>query len=110
MGLYMYVSEQDRISKRKVSDEAMNELFQDALLHDPSLMIEEHIFKVTKGIFKKRIEIKTTYSIYHETPAYDGSAYQARLQSSASGEANVVVAYLHGLINGAYLGIDSYKK
>jgi len=104
MGLYMYVSNEDRITKRKVSDEIVNEEFQEALKHDPSLMIEEH-----KPVFKRKLfsywaknrEPETTYSIYHETPAWDGSAYQARLQGSGSGTRKVVIAYLHGIINGS---------
>ena len=99
MGLYMYISEQDRITKRKVSDEYVNEEFQEALKYDPSLMIEEYHNKVRKGLFKKVDEVR--YSVYHETPAFDGSAYQARLQSSGSGDKKIVVAYLHGIVNGA---------
>ena len=100
MGLYMYVSNEDRITKRKVSDEIVNEEFQEALKYDPSLMIEEHFHRIVRGKFKKHIEEKITYSIYHETPASDGSAYQARLQGSGSGDKKVVIAYLHGIING----------
>lgn len=101
MALYMYVSNEDRITKRKVTDPIVNEEFQEALKCDPSLMIEEHPHKVIKGVFKKRVEDKTRYSIYHETPAHDGTAYQARLQSSGCGENQVVIAYLHGIINGS---------
>jgi len=101
MGLYIYVSNEDRITKRNISDALVNKEFQVALIHDPSLMIEEHIHKIVKGVFKKRIEDKTTYSVYHETPAHDGSAYQARLQMSGSGDKQIVIAYLHGIINGS---------
>jgi len=104
MGIYMYVSSEDRITKRKVTDSVVNEEFQEALKCDPSLMIEEHPRKVVKGVFKKRVEDKTYYSLYHETPAHDGTAYQARLQSSGSGEKNIVIAYLHGIINGYAAG------
>lgn len=99
MGLYIYVSNQDRTEKRKVSDETINTEFQEVLKHDPSLMIEEHTNIVRKGFLKRRAEVKT-YSVYHETPALDGSPYQARLQMSGSGEKKVVIAYLHGIING----------
>lgn len=98
MGAYIFVTEQDRISKRKVSDEIVNEEFQEALKHDSSLMIEEHKYIIKKWVFGREIN-KTTYSIYHETPAFDGSAYQARLQGSGSGEKRIVIAYLHGIIN-----------
>lgn len=96
----MYVSNEDRITKRKVTDAMVNEEFQEALKYDPSLMIEEHPHKIIKGVFKKRVEDRTQYSIYHETPAHDGTAYQARLQGSGSGEKKIVIAYLHGIING----------
>ena len=102
MGLYMYVSEGDRILKRKVSDEYINEEFQEALKCDPSLMIEENtrLKRVRNGWFRYRMVEDKQYHIYHETPGSDGLPYQARLQSSGSGEKKVVVAYLHGIING----------
>lgn len=105
MGLYMYTSDEDRIEKRKVTDPVLNYEFQEALKYDSSLMIEEHTIKVTKGIFKRTIQYETLYSVYHETPAHDGSSYQARLQFSGSGNKQIVVAYLHGIINGS----RSYK-
>lgn len=103
MGLYMYVSEEDRISKRKVSDEYINEEFQEALKYDPSLMIEAypHIKKVRTGLFKSQMVDDTRYNIYHETPCTSGAPYQARLQGSGSGGKEIVIAYLHGIINGA---------
>lgn len=98
MGLYMYVSEEDRLKKRSVTDTYVNEEFQEALKCDPSLMIEERYSWIKKGLFK-RIRI-ATYNIYHEAPASDGSAYQARLQMSASGDKTKAIAYLHGIANG----------
>lgn len=98
MGMYMYVSEQDRITKRKVDDKDVNEEFQEALKHDPSLMIEQNNRVVKKGWFKK--EVVPFFQIYHETPAHDGTAYQARYQFSGSGDKRIVTAYLHGIING----------
>lgn len=108
MGLYMYTSESDRTFKRRVSDSYVNEEFQEALKYDPSLMIEEfpHVKRVRCGLFKTKLVDDTRYDIYHETPAFDGTPYQARLQASASGEKRVVVAYLHGIIN----GVNHYNK
>ena len=100
MGMYMYVSEQDRVTKRKVSDEELNEIFQEALKYDPSLMIEEVLRRIKKGWFKSTPTVEYVYNIYHETPAHDGSAYQARYQFSGSGDKRTVTAYLHGIING----------
>ena len=98
MGMYMYVSEQDRTTKRKVEDKEVNEEFQEALKYDSSLMIEQSIQVIKKGWFKK--ESVPFFQLYHETPAHDGSAYQARYQMSGSGEKRIVIAYLHGIING----------
>lgn len=103
MGMYMYVSNEDRISKRKVSDKELNEDFQEALKYDPSLMIEEREYKPRRKFFSSWLEnykTETLYQVYHETPAHDGSAYQARYQISGSGEKRIVTAYLHGIING----------
>lgn len=95
----MYVSEEDRITKRRVSNPYVNEEFQEALKYDPSLMIEEYPDQVRKGWFGKIVDT-TRYTIYHETPAHDGTAYQARIQASGSGDKRTVIAYLHGIING----------
>lgn len=100
MGLYIYISEQDRVTKRKVEDEYVNQEFQEALKYDPSLMIEQKTIVVKSGWLKTKTA--TIFDIYHETPAHDGSAYQARCQFSGSGEKNIVIAYLHGIINCGY--------
>jgi len=98
MGMYMYVSEHDRTTKRKVEDREVNNLFQEALKYDPSLMIEQSTQVIKKGWFKK--ESVLFFQLYHETPAHDGSAYQARYQISGSGDKRILTAYLHGIING----------
>jgi hypothetical protein len=63
MGIYMYVTEQDRVTKRKVADKEVNESFQEALKLDRSLMIEEHKgFK--KKLFKNEFkEIKVWWDV-----------------------------------------------
>jgi len=98
MGMYIHVSEQDRIAKRQVEDKDVDVEFQEALKYDPSLMIEQSNRIMKKGWFKK--EVVPFFQIYHETPAHDGSAYQARYQFSGSGDKRIVTAYLHGIVNG----------
>ena len=100
MALYTYITEHDRVNMRKVKDVNVNKLFQEALQHDKSLMMSERIELQKQGLFKKPKEV-SYFTVYHETPALDGSAYQARVQSSASGSKSVVVAYLYGIINGS---------
>lgn len=100
MGLYTYITETDRINMRKVKDIDVNELFQEALKHDKSLMMTERVETIKEGLFRKPKKV-SYFTVYHETPAFDGSAYQARFQSSASGSKSIVVAYLYGIINGA---------
>lgn len=105
MGLYIFISAEDRILKRMVhSDEEVNELFQSALKFDGSLMIDEYQVKAKTGLFKSKLE--TRYNLYHETPAADGSPYQARQQFSGSGRKDIVISYLHGIIN----GVRHYKE
>jgi hypothetical protein len=100
MGMYMYVNEQDRIDKRKVvGNDYLYEEFQAALKCCPSLMIDSHNHVEYKGLFRKKV-LKTYYSIYHETPAFDGTPYQARYQFSACSDVQTIIAYLHGIING----------
>ena len=100
--MYIYVSEKDRTTKRKVEDKEVNAEFQEALKYDSSLMIEQSNRVVKRGWFKK--EIVPYFQIYHETPAHNGTAYQARYQISGSGEKRILVAYLHGIINGCVHG------
>lgn len=97
MGAYIFIFEFDRTHKRRVLDPEINEVFQEALNCDSSLMIDEYLH-IKRSWFKKTIE--TRYNVYHETPAHDGTAYQARYQASASGNVSTVTAYLHGIING----------
>lgn len=101
MGLYTYINEQDRINMRKVNDLEVKEVFEEALQHDPTLMISETIFTVKNGWFKKPKEV-STFSIYHECFTPNGKpAYEARQQLSASGSKQLVIAYLYGIINGS---------
>lgn len=95
----MYISNEDRVIMRKVEDSEVNEVFQEALKSDPSLMIIQKKVFLGKPFYKRGIS--TLFEIYHETPALGGAAYQARHQASGSGKKEVVMAYLYGIINGA---------
>ena len=99
MGAYIYITEAERISMRRVLHPELKSLFEEALQCDPSLMIRDYPVRVKRGWFGYTIETK--YDLYHESPSYDGSAYQARFQSSASKNMDTLVAYLHGIINGS---------
>jgi hypothetical protein len=100
MGLYIYINAEDSIRMRKVTDKNLNNLFQEALKYDPSIMISEHVQTRRVGV-RRKTEAYSTYSVFHEMSPFKGLPFEARLQSSASGDASVVVAYLHGIINGA---------
>jgi len=101
MGIYAYLTEQDLIEMRKVKDEQLQELFNEALSHDKSLMISEQLHWVKKGWFKKH-ELVARYSIYHECFLKDGTRlHQARQQLSATGSKELIITYLFGIINGA---------
>lgn len=90
----MYVSEQDRTIMRKVEDMEVNDELQEALKYDPSLMIKQSCRVIKKGIFKK--ETVKFFEVFHEIPA----RYQIIYQLSGSGTKDIVIAYLHGIING----------
>lgn len=100
MGLYAYISEHDRVNWRKVADVELKEIFDEALQHDETLMIDSinHIEK--QGLFKKPKQT-IRYSIYHECFMNGHPTYQARQQISASGSKQLVMAYLYGIINGS---------
>lgn len=100
MGLYAYITEHDRVNLRKVADVELNEIFNEALQHDETLMIDSINCVEKQGFFKKPKQI-IRYSIYHECFSYGYPACQARQQISASGSKQLVIAYLYGIINGS---------
>ena len=106
MGLYMYVNQQDIDNMKKVEDKDVNREFQAALKIEPRLLMIQKTFWKNMGWFKKSEPIQY-FDMYYEVPAANGMPYQARMQFSGSGTKDVVIAYLHGLINGAQLKQDS---
>jgi len=101
MGCYLYINDQDRVNWRKVEDKEINEILQEALQYDKSLMISGHYYWERKKIFGKKEKVHF-YNVYHELLDDNGrSHYQAREQFSGSGDKKVVLAYLYGIINGA---------
>ena len=100
MGLYAYISEHDRDNWRKVADVELKEIFDEALTHDETLMIDSINHTEKQGFFKKPKQT-IRYSIYHECFMNGHPTYQARQQISASGSKQLVVAYLYGIINGS---------
>ena len=111
MGLYIYLTDQDRINMRKVADVELKEIFDEALQHDKSLMISEFNHIERQGLFRKKKQI-IRYSIYHECFSNGNPTFQARQQISASGSKQIVVAYLYGIINGSLsrIGLSSFIK
>lgn len=102
MGLYRYITEEEIRQLKTVKDETLNEILQEALKYDDSLLVEEQICLVQKAkVFPPRKEIKgTIYTVYHESPSFDGSAYQAQYMSFATNvDRNIVAVYLFGIIN-----------
>lgn len=100
MGCYMYINEYDQKSKRVVEDKEINNLLQEALKYDKSLMISSHSYYERKSIFHKKQKI-VFYTLFHEVFDKNGNSFfQAREQFSGSGRKEVVLAYLYGIING----------
>lgn len=99
MGLYTYINENDYKNWSKVSHEELNELFQEARELDDSLLISERSW-VEKSWFKKSCEV-TAYTVFHNSPAADGSLYQARQMLGVGSSIQSVTTYLYGIINGA---------
>lgn len=100
MGIYAYIDENDRVNWRKIEDQQLKELFDEALQHDETLMISEHSFLERVSFFKKLKKV-TEYTIFHECFMNGHPTYQAREQISASGSKQIVSAYLYGIINGS---------
>lgn len=98
MGIYVYITEQDRVSMRKVTDPELQELFNEAHSYDESLMISECHYPVKRRFIGYKTELR--YQIYHESGKPNEPAYQAKQMICASGDLKVVKAYLYGIING----------
>lgn len=98
--MYRFITEEETRRLKSVSDKELNDVLQDALGFDDTILIEENTWLVQRGWFSRKRVAKTTYTVYHESRAHDGSAYQARYQTCASGDASIVFAYLFGIING----------
>jgi len=96
--MYMYLTENDRVRLKTISfDEELNTEFQEALKYDKSLLISSYDC-FTKS-FWRPTTVETKYQIYHDCSPEE-SPYQARYQMSGSGKREIVIAYLHGIING----------
>lgn len=102
--MYRFITEEETRRLKSVSDKELNDVFQDALGFDDTILIEENTRVIQHSNWfsnpARKRRTKTTYTVYHESRAHDGSAYQARYQTCASGDASIVFAYLFGIING----------
>jgi uncharacterized membrane protein YheB (UPF0754 family) len=96
----MYLNDTDLKSLRSVEDQEMNELFQEALSYDKTLMISSINVRKKKW-FSKKYNNEIYYNIYHEILNDNGkSMYEAREMLCASGNKAITMAYLYGIING----------
>lgn len=100
MGIYIFITEEETRRLKSVSDKELNDVFQEALAFNDTILIEENTRLVHEGWISRKRVTKTTYTVYHESRSHDGSAYQARYQTCGSGDASIVFAYLFGIING----------
>lgn len=113
MGLYTYITEADRINMRKVDDLELNEVFKEALKHDPTLMLSQTTYN-QKRLFRKPLEY-IHYTVYHEVlnnkgnPTYEARQVLVEQLSASSYDKKVILAYLYGIINGS-IHAALYKK
>lgn len=105
MGMYIYVTADDIKRMKEVnSDKQLNDLFQEALQVDSSLLIDETNYYTPKRGYKGWLlgqkEENFRYTIYQESPSFDGSPYQALHMYSTSKNSQALFNYLVGIING----------
>lgn len=103
--MYIYVTKEDVKRMKTInSNENLNELLQEALQVDKTILIEEQYYytikKGYKGFLFGKKEKNFRYTLYHESPAHDGSAYQALHMFCANKDLSTIFAYLYGIING----------
>lgn len=106
MGCYTFLTEEEKERWSKVSCNVLNEIFQKAREFDKSLLISERT-EVSKR-FLKKTKTNTFYTVYHESPAADGSTYQARLETCVPSDKTSVGIYLYGIINGALAQLKTF--
>lgn len=106
MGLFIYISEEETKRLKTVSDPELNELFQEALSVDSSLLIDEKEFMKTGWFGRHKYDKR--YTLYHESRAHDGSAYQAQQVFGISSTKLSAMTYLFGIINGAFANEKKY--
>lgn len=109
MGMYRYVTEEEVKRMKTVSgDIGIDTLLQEALQYNQDLLVEENFRYYNKKGYRGWLlgerEKKFYYQVYFESPAYDGSAYQAMYVTSVGSARESVVTYLFGIINGG-LGV-----
>jgi len=109
MGIYIYLTEQEKPLMKKVQCAELNELFKEALFYLPTLLIYEKCREVNYGFLWLKTKYEYFYDVYHEHPDFNGGTYQARLQLSASGSKERVSAYLYGIINHALYILNQNK-
>jgi len=109
MGIYIYLTEQEKPFMKKVQCKELNELFKEAESYLPALLISEKCREVNYGFLWRKIKYEYFYDVYHEHPDFNGGTYQARLQLSASGSKEKVSAYLYGIINHALYTLNNSK-
>lgn len=102
----MYLTDNDRKSMKSVEDQELNEVFQEALEYDPSLLINS--WNNTIKRFWRKNKLETVYQIYHDDD-YTKPPYQARYQLSACGNSNVIKTYLYGIMNGSIARDEKLK-
>ena len=105
MGMYIYVTDNDVKRMKTVnSNKELNEQLQEALQVDSSLLIKETTYYTRKKGYKGWLlgekEKNYRYTLYHESPAFDGSPYQALHMFCANDDLKTMFAYLFGIING----------
>ena len=65
MGCYIYINENEQKIKRTVEDKELNELLQEALKYDKTIMLSSYSVYEKKSLFDKKKAI-VHYSLYHE--------------------------------------------
>lgn len=100
MGVYIYIDNYDKKRMKNVTDEDVNEAYNEAIKYDPTLLVSEstEIYYRKICLFLNQRKTKTVYKVYSEVIGDDGqSLYQAEQIPYATGNKRVAIAFFKGV-------------
>lgn len=105
MGMYTWLNDNEFEIYKKLSDDALNEVYQEVRNIFPRVFINERKFVKKKWLGKE--EVKFEYTVYVRTSSNDN---EVRVMNMSFSDRELVMNFLYGLLNGHHWTIESKKR